>query len=61
MAIIQGTMLYASELTWGGGRGVEGEQQVAINRMDKATLGPSDQHRLALWRRKAASPRPDPS
>ena len=25
MSIIQGTMLYASELTWNGGKGVEGE------------------------------------
>ena len=39
MAIIQGTMLYASELTWGGGKGVEGEYQAAINRMGRATLG----------------------
>ena len=32
-------MLYASELTWGGGKGVEGEYQAAINRMGRATLG----------------------
>ena len=39
MAIIQGTMLYASELTWNGGKGIEGEYQAAINRMGRATLG----------------------
>ena len=39
MAIVQGTMLYASELTWSGGQGVEGEYQRAINRMGRATLG----------------------
>ena len=39
MAIIQGTMLCASELTWGGSRGVEGDYQAAINRMGRATLG----------------------
>lgn len=39
MAIIQGTMLYASELTWRGQRGMEGEHQAAINRMRRATLG----------------------
>ena len=32
-------MLYASVLTWGGGKGMEGEYQVAINRMGRATLG----------------------
>ena len=26
-AIVQGILLYASELTWNGGRGVEGEYQ----------------------------------
>ena len=39
MAIIQGTILYASELTWNGGKGVEGEYQAAINQMGRATLG----------------------
>lgn len=37
-AIVQGTMLYASEITWNGGVGVEGDQR-AINRMGWATLG----------------------
>ena len=32
-------MLYASELTWNGEVGVEGEHQRAINRMGRATLG----------------------
>ena len=39
MAVIQGTMLYASELTWEGSKRVEGEYQAAINRMGRATLG----------------------
>ena len=39
MAIIQGTMLYAPELMWNGGKGIEGEYQAAINRMGRATLG----------------------
>ena len=39
MAIIQGTKLYAFKLMWNGGKGVEGEYQVAIKRMDRATLG----------------------
>ena len=39
MTIIQGTILYAFELTWGGGKEVEGEYQAAINRMGRATLG----------------------
>ena len=38
MAIVQGTMLYASELTWNGKKGLEGEYQKAINRMGRATL-----------------------
>ena len=32
-------MLYAAELAWNGGRGVEGEYQRAINRMGRSTLG----------------------
>ena len=32
-AIVQVTMLYASELTWNGKSGVEDEYQLAINRM----------------------------
>ena len=32
-------MLYASELTWAGQKGVEGEYQRAINRMARSTLG----------------------
>ena len=39
LALIQGTMLYASELTWSGQRGVVGEYQRAINRMARSTLG----------------------
>ena len=54
-AIVQGTMLYASELTWNGRDNVEKEYQLAINRMSRASLGPS-------WRRAAShrqgSPRP---
>ena len=38
-AIVQGTMLYASELTWNGEKGVEDEYQLAINRMSRAALG----------------------
>ena len=38
-AIVQGTMLYASELTWSGGKEVEKEYQLAINRMGRASLG----------------------
>ena len=30
---------YASELTWNGGKSVEGEYQAAINRVGRATLG----------------------
>lgn len=36
MAIVQGTVLCASELTWNGG---VGEYQRAINRTGKSTLG----------------------
>jgi hypothetical protein len=32
-------MLYASELTWNGGKEVEKEYQLAINRMGQASLG----------------------
>ena len=39
MALVQGTMLYAAELTWSGQRGIEGEYQRAINQMARATLG----------------------
>ena len=39
MATVQGTMLYASELTWNGRKGVEGEYQRAINRIGRSTLG----------------------
>ena len=38
-AIVQGNMLYASELTWSRQKKVEGEYQRAINRMCRATLG----------------------
>ena len=38
-AIVQGTMLYAAELTWSGQKGVEREYQWAINRMGRSTLG----------------------
>ena len=38
-AIVQGTMLYASELTWNGKSTVEEEYQLAINRMSRAALG----------------------
>ena len=38
-AIVQRTMLYASELTWDGSDKVEGQYQVAINRMARSTLG----------------------
>ena len=39
MAPVQETMLYASELTWNSGKGVNGDYQMAINRMCRATLG----------------------
>ena len=49
MAIIQGTMLYASELTWSGGGKVEGEYQ------------PSGRPHLVLsWQRVDLS-QPEPS
>ena len=38
-AIMQGTMLYASELTWNGKKGVEDQYQLAINRMARSKLG----------------------
>ena len=38
-AVVQGTLLYAAELTWNGRRGMEGEYQAAINRMGHASLG----------------------
>lgn len=41
LALVQGTMLYESELTWGGQKGVKGEYQRAINRMARSTLGAS--------------------
>lgn len=37
MAITQGTMLYAAELTWKGQKGMEGEYQAAVNLMGRAT------------------------
>ena len=39
MATFQGTMLYATELIWNSGVGVEDEYQRAINRMGSLTLG----------------------
>ena len=39
MALVQGTMFYASELACNGDKGVKGEYQRAINRMGRATLG----------------------
>ena len=36
---MQGTRLYASELTWDGNKGVEGEYQRAISRMGRSMLG----------------------
>ena len=32
-------MLYAAELTWNEGKGIEGEYQRAINRMGRSALG----------------------
>ena len=39
MAIAQGTMLYAAELTFNGRECLEGEYQKAIHRIGRATLG----------------------
>ena len=39
MAIVQGTMLYVSELTWNGRMGMEREYQAAISRMGRAKIG----------------------
>ena len=39
MSLVQGTMLYAAELTWSGRKGVEGKYRRAINRMVRSTLG----------------------
>ena len=39
MAIVQGTLLYAPELTWNGRVGMEGGYQRAINRMGRTGLG----------------------
>ena len=38
-AIVQGTILYASELTWNGKESVGREHQLAINRMSRESLG----------------------
>ena len=38
-AIVQGTLLYASELTWNGGKGMEGEYRRTVNLMERAALG----------------------
>ena len=39
MSLVQGSMLYAAELTWSGLKGVEGRYQRAINRMAKSAMG----------------------
>lgn len=39
MSLVQGTMLFAAELTWSGQRRVEGEYQRAINQVARSTLG----------------------
>ena len=39
MVIVQGTMLYATELTWNSGKGMGGKYQAAISRMGRASLG----------------------
>ena len=39
MSLVQGTIMYAAELTWNGQRGVEGEYQRVINRMARSALG----------------------
>ena len=38
MSLVQGTILYAAELTWKGQKSIEGEYQRAINRMARSTL-----------------------
>ena len=38
-AIVSGTMLYASELTWNGSKTMERETQLVLNRMGRASLG----------------------
>ena len=59
-AIVQGTMLYASELTWNGQDKVEGPYQLDINRMARATLGSISQRRGASSWRRAASRSQEP-
>ena len=39
MSLVQGTMMYAAELTWNGQKEVEGEYQRAINRMARSMSG----------------------
>ena len=38
-AMISGTMLYASELTWNGSKKMERDTQPILNRMGRASLG----------------------
>ena len=38
-AIMQGTMLFASELTWNGKKGAEDQHELAISRMARSKLG----------------------
>lgn len=57
-AIVQGTMLYPSELTWNGSK-MEGEIQTAINWMGRAFLGVRRTTPSASSQRRAVSLRPE--
>ena len=56
-SIIQGTMLYAAELTRRGEKKMESDYQLAINRMERATTGTFRSTPLASLWRKASWPR----
>ena len=58
MSLVQGTMLFAAELTWGGRGGIEGEYQRAINFIARSALGALPR---ASLQQRAVSPRHEPS
>lgn len=60
-AMVQGTALYAAELTWNGRKGIKGEYRAAINRMGGAERGPFAQRHWGSSLPRAVSRRPGPS
>ena len=60
-AIVSSTLMYGSEITWKGQRGMETVFRKNINRMARASLGVVQSTQIAFCRRRGGRCRPSPS